>query len=284
MSNFALRTITGLVGAAIFVFCILYSPFSAALILMWVSTLAFFEFQNLSKKITGNKGGIGHYLPALSLHVLTLIFIFLETTEPGSTNMTKALNLGWGLIVLSPFILMIDGFIRAKQKRIQQAALNLTGLFYITVPTVLLMLGIDQHYLILGFLWFVWSADTGAYLAGRAFGKTPLAPTISPKKTWEGWFGGLVMAVGMAFLVHWFFESQYNTHYTLKTIIGVAVVVSIFGPIGDLFESSLKREAEVKDSSNLIPGHGGFLDRFDAMFMAVPFVLAFLILKDVIFG
>ncbi|MGE5108715.1 MAG: phosphatidate cytidylyltransferase [Sphingobacteriales bacterium] len=112
----------------------------------------------------------------------------------------------------------------------------------------------------------IWVNDTMAYLVGSFIGKTPLSK-ISPKKTWEGTIGGVVLAIfTVSFLAKWVFGSSL-----LQSGI-IAAIASIFGAIGDLLESKLKRMAGVKDSGSLMPGHGGFLDRFDSLLLAVPFV------------
>jgi phosphatidate cytidylyltransferase len=106
-----------------------------------------------------------------------------------------------------------------------------------------------------------WLSDSGAYLLGRAFGKTPLIPVVSPKKTVEGLIGGLVAAALTGAVTVSVFG--LDVHWALGLAVGIAI--GIVGVIGDLAESVLKREAGVKDSGNLIPGHGGMLDRLDAL-------------------
>ena len=117
----------------------------------------------------------------------------------------------------------------------------------------------------------VWIGDTGAYFTGMAFGKRPLAPKISPKKSMEGLAGGALVTLAAAFLIsrYWIWELELWQ----AIVIGLGII--IFGTLGDLFESLLKRDAEVKDSGNLLPGHGGILDRFDSMMFALPFVYWF---------
>ena len=112
----------------------------------------------------------------------------------------------------------------------------------------------------------VWATDTGSYFVGRAFGKTPLAPSISPSKTREGFFGGLLLSL------------TFSSVLILLNVIDsrlliVAVLVHVLVVLGDLIESKLKRLTSVKDSSHLIPGHGGFLDRCDGLFFAMPFAI-----------
>jgi len=123
----------------------------------------------------------------------------------------------------------------------------------------------------------VWSSDSWAYVAGKLFGKHKLAPTISPGKTWEGLIGGTILSGLTGYLIVTYLlapnggligSTEFHTFTPLKGII-LGIAVSIFGTMGDLFESSLKRKAGVKDSGNVLPGHGGMLDRFDAFLFAV---------------
>jgi len=120
----------------------------------------------------------------------------------------------------------------------------------------------------------VWGSDIFAYFGGKTFGKHALAPLISPKKTWEGFFSGYIGSIVFAFALIWMvpFESPLSW----IQIIPMALLVGTFGPIGDLLESKMKRKAGVKDSSSLLPGHGGFFDRFDALILAAPVALIYL--------
>lgn len=119
----------------------------------------------------------------------------------------------------------------------------------------------------------IWSSDTFAYLTGKFFGKHKMAPKISPKKTWEGFAGGVVLT-----LVLGFFVEQYFPELRGNWMI-VGLLVSIFAPLGDLVESQLKRSFAVKDSGNIIPGHGGVLDRLDSFIICAPVVYLYFILE-----
>lgn len=130
---------------------------------------------------------------------------------------------------------------------------------------------IFQFELILGFFIILWANDTGAYLTGTSIGKNPLAPKISPKKTWEGLIGGILTAILSAYIL-----STYYASLNVLNWLIAAMAISIPAIIGDLFESHLKRKANVKDSGNMLPGHGGFLDRFDALLAAAPFYYLYL--------
>jgi phosphatidate cytidylyltransferase len=106
-----------------------------------------------------------------------------------------------------------------------------------------------------------------AYIIGSKIGKTPLFPRISPKKTWEGTIGGAICTVLISFGLSYYF----NTYTRLEWLV-IGVIIAIIGTIGDLIESMLKRSYEIKDSGNFLPGHGGFLDRFDSYIFALPFI------------
>lgn len=122
----------------------------------------------------------------------------------------------------------------------------------------------------------IWSSDTFAYLAGRIFGKHKMAPTISPKKTWEGFAGGVVLTLILAFFI------EKNMPDLRGNWMVVGFLVSVFAPLGDLVESQLKRTFDVKDSGNIIPGHGGILDRLDSFIICVPVVYLYFILAKLI--
>ena len=118
----------------------------------------------------------------------------------------------------------------------------------------------------------MWSFDSFAYLTGVSIGKHRLFERISPKKSWEGFFGGLVLSLGVAAALAYFFPVLSTGQWMVMSLI-----ISVTGTFGDLAESLLKRSFGVKDSGNIMPGHGGFLDRFDAALMAMPFVVAWLV-------
>jgi len=146
------------------------------------------------------------------------------------------------------------------------------------VPISLLHIAVfeDGRYhfdVIFGILFILWASDTGAYFAGTFLGKHKLFPRVSPKKTWEGTIGGIVLCtatVGLLFqyAIHLPDEARLNPyHYYL-----LPAIASIAGTFGDILESKLKRMAGVKDTGHIMPGHGGFLDRFDSLLLATPFV------------
>lgn len=156
-----------------------------------------------------------------------------------------------------------------------------TSMFFVALPCILMMefywnspVQLDGKYLIIMLFCLIWINDIFAYLTGMAIGKHKLFERISPKKTIEGSLGGLVMTIVVAYLAnHYWLHAMDN-----RKMMGLAMVVVVFGSLGDLCESMMKRQAGVKDSGNVIPGHGGILDRFDATFLAVPFVYCYLMI------
>lgn len=169
-----------------------------------------------------------------------------------------------------------------KKEKIPFANISYTfvGFIYVTVPFCFFYsLGFISDsfnfnfHLPLAFLLMLWASDTGAYLFGSKFGKTRLFERHSPKKSWEGFFGGMLTSVLTAYLMSLFFR---ETSFLIWT--GMAALIVSFGTLGDLVESMLKRSLNVKDSGSFLPGHGGLLDRFDGLLIGAPVVYAYLYL------
>jgi len=186
----------------------------------------------------------------------------------------KAEQLLWAVPFI--FVVYISALFRKTPNPIQDISFTLTGFIYAAVPFLFFIaLGFVQGdynaYIPLGFLMLLWTNDTGAYLAGRSFGRTKLFERISPNKTWEGFIGGVVLAVVVALNLQQYFGSLERWEWVV-----VALIIGVFGTLGDLVESMFKRNLGVKDSGNILPGHGGFLDRFDGLLVAAPLVYLFL--------
>jgi phosphatidate cytidylyltransferase len=185
------------------------------------------------------------------------------------------------IIFPSVFLLFILELWRNKAHPFVNIALSITAVIYIALPLGLMMYFFDPliisgpyHYgIVLGFLFILWLNDTGAYLVGSVIGKHKLFERISPGKTWEGSIGGAIFAL----LTAWGLSLIYKQlDYSQWMIMAVIIVIS--GTLGDLVESMLKRSLGIKDSGNILPGHGGVLDRFDAVLLSVPFVFVYLAL------
>lgn len=182
-------------------------------------------------------------------------------------------------LLFAPFVftIFIYELYSHSKEPFANIAFMILGLFYIGVPFALVdFIAFDgddfRATIVLGLLVLTWVNDTGAYVTGSLIGKTPLFPRISPNKTWEGSSGGVVVTLVFGYLLSLIFDD-----IPVGQWLGLALIVAIFGGLGDLVESMLKRSVNVKDSGNLLPGHGGLLDRFDAFIFVVPFAAAYIL-------
>lgn len=186
------------------------------------------------------------------------------------------------LLVVLPALCLMFQVLTVKKNTLQALAVSFFAPIYLALPFLALFLSafymhnrFQHEYngsMLLGFFILLWSSDTGAYISGRFLGKHKLLERISPKKTWEGLLGGTLLSLGAAWL--W---SDYNTDLARVEWLFSAGIIVFFGTFGDLFESLLKRQAGVKDSGKLLPGHGGILDRFDSVLLASPAWYAYLL-------
>lgn len=175
------------------------------------------------------------------------------------------------LLPLLPAVFITELFGRSTMP-FTSIGFTILGLAYVILPflcffSLAFIDGRFNYEIPLGFLLILWANDTGAYLAGRALGKHKLFERISPNKTWEGLGGGVLLSIVLALIAHHYFDA-----FTLTQWLVIAILISTFGTLGDLVESMLKRSLEVKDSGNILPGHGGLLDRFDGLLLAAPMV------------
>lgn len=176
------------------------------------------------------------------------------------------------------FLMFIYELFANSKTPFENVAMMVTGVVYIGVPFAMLdyiafRSGNFEWQIVLGVLLLTWLSDTGAYLSGSQFGSTKLFPRISPNKTWEGFIGGAILVLCSSQFLAYFFPLLTWVNWLI-----LSVIVIIFGSLGDLVESMLKRSLGVKDSGNILPGHGGLLDRFDAFIFLLPFVAAYLML------
>ncbi|MGI4885940.1 MAG: phosphatidate cytidylyltransferase [Janthinobacterium lividum] len=279
-SNLRLRVIWGTIAAALLIGCTYGGPISFGLFFAAVQAVMLKEFYRIMRA--------GGYAPAkwIGIAAGTVLFIgtfwlafdgfkSLDSWEDAISAITALISIEtlWrGLAIALPVVLLIREILvwpRYAQPFANAAAV-VFGIMYVSIPmTLLIVIAYGSgHYdprRVFCLIVLVWAADTGAYFAGKNFGKHKLAPSISPGKTWEGWAGGalLALATGWAF-------GQFVPDIPLTHRLVAAGVVAVFGPLGDLAESMLKRSAGVKDSGTFLPGHGGLLDRFDAFLLVLP--------------
>ncbi len=292
------RAITGFFFVAILVAGILYSPLTFVLLFCLIAALSVQEFCRILN--TSEKTAV--VLPTALLMTTSVYLIIAQVLY---------LTLGT-LYVFAPYFLLLMGLlIRELYLRhpdpIGNWAYGMLSQLYIALPFSLLMWlyvffaqpELSTHYSILpdffrnsavyeaSFLLplsvfvFLWMSDTGAYCFGSWLGKHKLFERISPKKSWEGFFGGLFVAI-LSSIGMWYLDTLYLSAFSLPVWMGLALVVAVFGTWGDLVESLLKRKLDLKDSGSLLPGHGGMLDRFDSSLMAIPAALCYVFLVNLL--
>lgn len=275
--NLLVRTVSGVVLLLVVVGALLWSKWSAGALFAVVMVGGLVEFYGLCRK----KGVEPMYSAgiATSIAIFGLAFAVFQQWGTPATETTARLVLGallyTMLIVPTTFVCELW---RKSATPIANIATTFMGVIYVALPMAALLfvpqmlVGEWSAWAMLAFISIIWVNDVFAYLVGVTLGKHRLCERISPKKSWEGFFGGLVGAVGFAVLFGYLFDGN------LVVWGGLGLVTALAGVAGDLVESLMKREAGVKDSGKMMPGHGGFLDRFDALFLAVPFVVIYLIL------
>jgi phosphatidate cytidylyltransferase len=263
--NLALRLATGIGGSAVLIFTLVFNYYTFIGIVGLMLFLFLNEFYNMTSKYQPLKW-VGMALGA------TLYTLVLAINQQNQPNYLIALLVFIGVSI--PVILLFD-----KNKRlIESVAITYLGVLYVAVPLSLLVLiaqpNISVHeegfnrFIILGVFLIIWSNDTGAYFAGKTMGKTKLFERISPNKTIEGSVGGIVLAfIIIAIYAHFFVKANYSFVWWMI----FTGLISVAGIFGDLVESQMKRNLNLKDSGSILPGHGGFLDRFDALLFALPF-------------
>ena len=215
-------------------------------------------------------------LLALWPYFAIFVWYFQESPEgdlPSSSWLLTRLAVFWGGLLL----LLILGTLKYPSRPMQLFSTTLSGSVYIALPLIFLVVLLlqkgQQQYnplFALSLLLLSWANDTGAYLSGSRWGRHKLLPAVSPGKSWEGVFGGLILTLLLGFLLNHLVPIQGNW-------LIPALLASLFGPLGDLLESALKRRAGVKDSGRILPGHGGALDRFDAFLFHLPFTAGYLL-------
>lgn len=273
--NLATRTVSGAVLVAIIIGSILWNDYSFAIIFAAISCWATHEFHTLTNR---EDVEIFPWAPAIS-SILLFIAFYCENSGclKGYKYPSEYLeSFAWVVYGLYTGGLMVNELYRKKKNPIANWANIALGQVYVALPIALLNYiifyrGEYTPLLVLALFLLIWSNDSFAFLSGSMLGKHPLFKRISPKKSWEGFIGGNLGALAVGYGMS-FFEPSLTWWQWLI----FAQIVVIFGTYGDLIESLLKRTLGVKDSGKAIPGHGGWLDRFDSLLIATPMIVFYL--------
>ena len=278
MKNLIVRALSGAVYIALIISAILLldnSPVMYLLVFSVLIVLGIGEMISMAKddatqswlvNVIDMLGGVG-------------LFAAFYMHYEGATVQSRAM---W-LLPITAYLLLrtIVQLYRPRQNALHSMERSFFSLGYVALPVALLnvVMSITAPRLLLGMFMFIWLYDTGAYCVGMLLGRHRLFGRISPKKSWEGVIGGVAVCVGGAYLTN--FQPVLNNFFQvpdLTTWVGLSVVVAVFSTFGDLVESLIKRTVGVKDSGNILPGHGGILDRIDSLLLVAPAVLIYMML------
>lgn len=266
-NNITQRIVTAIVGVLIVILAVYFSQWTFFALFLAICILTQLEFYKLT--------GLDGMLPLKSAGTMSGALIYcLSFFIEGGFLETKYYFLIFPAIALIFFIKLYK---KSDKKPFTNIAYTLCGIFYVAVPFALLNViafcrnGEYSFQIILGILSLFWASDTGAYFAGVKYGKTQLFARVSPKKSWEGSIGGAVTALVTATMLSYFYHDL-----TAWQWLTVGSIIVVAGTYGDLVESLFKRSIAIKDSGSKLPGHGGFLDRFDGLLISSHFIMLFL--------
>lgn len=265
LSNNATRVLVAIIAIPVVIGASYFGGIYFFLFTLIISTIAFYEFSVLAK----NKGANVNLWVGLLSIILFLI------------NQYSFFVSFLSIILLTVFLLSLIELFRNKDSAIINLGTTLLGIFYIGLFSTAL-LGIREFYqddlynrggyIIIAVLATIWICDSAAYYGGTALGKHKLFKRVSPNKSWEGAIFGFIFALATMILA----KIIILNFLSWNTIIALGFMVGIFGQVGDLIESLIKRDAGVKDSSTIIPGHGGIFDRFDSLLYTAPLIFLYL--------
>lgn len=280
MNNLVTRSLSGIVYVALIVGAIIAGPYWFMVLMVCFSILAIIEFQMLT-----------HSRQSRSTIARAINIVDIAATVALCTSAAKAASPLMIFSIIAICYLIARCTLALYDKRedaLKATALSVLSVFYIGLPLAMAVLISEiftNGWLILIMFIMIWLNDTGAYCVGCTLGRHRLFPRLSPKKSWEGFWGGLVFCIAAGAACYWSSslpESTLISNGSLWAWIGLGVVICVFSTWGDLFESLIKRTLGVKDSGKLIPGHGGILDRIDSLLFVAPATLIYALLTNLI--
>lgn len=281
LQTFKTRTLTAMVFVAIMLAGLLINQWTFFILFSVIHFGCWIEYQKLVGKMDADYAAISPF-HKYGIMIAGYCFMLFFTDNSYHLFGLSLHELGWWLGLIFIFILPVVEILFAQQVYLKNIGYSFAGLVYISLSWGLLMaihaddlvytaaMGWNDNGLWIPLLIIIsiWINDTMAYIVGSLIGKTPLS-AISPKKTWEGTIGGMILSVAVMGTAAYFID---RFRPEILNVVAIAFIAALAGTFGDLLESKLKRSAGVKDSGNLMPGHGGFLDRFDSLLLAIPFV------------
>lgn len=269
------RTVTAILMAIVGIGAVILSQYGFAVLAVVLLSALIFEFSKLTVGMTDYTAkaqkAFFFYRAFIGSVSFAIIFIWVAF----DINVLP-------LLAVMPILIIIPELRLASPKAFNHIILGVFSIIYIALPIAMASLiafpsfHYDPYYL-LGILVLTWSNDIFAYLVGKWVGRTPLARKVSPKKTIEGTMGGVIGTIALAFAVQYWWPMNFWFDWPI-----IGLIAALAGIAGDLAESLIKRNLQIKDSGTLLPGHGGLLDRFDAMLFSIPAVLIYLLMRNII--
>ena len=275
MKNLWVRTASGAVLAVVMLGAIAWSQWSFGLLLAALLIAGMTEFYSLAEEQGNKPQRVVGLVAGLVLFALNFAFVSDDIQILG--NARQAFACGMALLLLLLPAMFICELYRRRENPSANIGITFMGVVYVALPFSLMcyipIIGSEawSPWVMIFYVFIIWANDVFAYLVGMSVGRHRLCERLSPKKSWEGFFGGLAGAVATGLAAAYALDANYWVWG------GLALVASLSGVAGDLVESMFKRAAGVKDSGTLIPGHGGVLDRFDAMLLSAPFVFVYML-------
>lgn len=271
MKNLLIRTITGILFVVVLIGGIVWNPYSLLLLFTAITALTVWEFTTIANR--NMHLHINRFITTIAAAYLFVAVWAFNTNIMGAEVFIPYL--------ISIIYLLVSELYFDRSDTILNWAIALMAQLYIALPFasfntlcfISTPVGVSFYYwYALSVFIFLWASDSGAYLIGSWLGKHRLFPRISPKKSWEGSIGGGIVAIIVSQVIATFIPFAENLTPMLSRLLwaGLALIVVVFGTWGDLVESLLKRKLGIKDSGNILPGHGGMLDRFDSSLLAIP--------------
>lgn len=281
MKNLITRALTGALYVILLVGCTVWSPLSAFFFFAVVAAATLWEFSTLMNRHAG-ASIVRHFNAMAGLILVSAVWLQVIGSQSAGQM--------FGLYILVMLYMLISELYRKAQDPLRNWTLIFASQLYVALPFALLpMLSVtydaaESRYVYswiypLALFIFIWTNDTGAYLCGSALHNVfpaKLFPRISPKKSWVGSIGGGLLTLAVSVLI-WYLSPD---NLTLYKWMGLALVVVLFGTWGDLVESMMKRQFGIKDSGNVLPGHGGLLDRFDSVLLCIPAAVAYFLIVN----
>ncbi len=275
LKNLMVRTLSGAILAVVVLGAIAWSQWSFGVLLALLLVVGMTEFYTLAEAQGAAPQRLIGLMAGLVLLALNFAFVSDDIEILGRANRVFSGGLAFMLLLLP--VMFICELFRRRENPVANIAATLLGVVYVALPFSLMCYfpiiasEVWSPAVMIFYIFIIWANDVFAYLVGMSIGRHRLCERLSPKKSWEGFFGGVIGAVAMGLVAARVLDGGSAAW------AGLALVASITGVLGDLVESMFKRAAGVKDSGRLIPGHGGVLDRFDAMLLSAPFVFVYML-------